>query len=122
MIHVGITTLEILAENGNPKNMDYLTYSQKRNLESALPKLKLLVWLDQKGLYSFKSILADKGYTDVNSLATMTIDDVMRLAKEISDYDRHHVLLQELDELRKEGTMMDDSDMKADDASLSTEG
>ena len=68
----------------------------------ALPKLKLLVWLDQKGLYSFKHILANEGYTDIDSLATMSIDAIMKLANEISDFDGHDQLLQELDELRKE--------------------
>lgn len=108
-----------LAESGNPKKMDYLTYSQKSKLGLALPKLKLLVWLDQKGLYGFKNILADKGYTDIDSLASMNIDAVMKLAKGISSYDDHQLLLQELDELRKEGSKGNDVE---DDDSLSTEG
>lgn len=103
-----------LAEDGNPQKMDYLNHSQKRKLNLILPKLKLLVWLDQRGLYSYKPILADKGYTDIDSLATMSIDAIMELAKEISDYDGHHLFLQELDELRKEVTMKDNVDEELD--------
>jgi len=114
--------LKNLAESGNPKKMNYLTHSQKHKLELALPKLKLLVWLDQKGLYGFKKILADKGYTDINSLASMSIDSVMKLAKEISSYDGHHLLFQELDKLRKEGVMGNDDVELKDDDSLSTQG
>ena len=97
-----------LAEDGNPQNMQYLTYSEKNKLLSILPQLKLMVWLDQNGLYKFKSILADNGYTDIDSLAGMSIDAVMELAREIRSYDGHQLLLHELDELRKEGVMDDD--------------
>ena len=101
-IFVGIDTLGKLAEDGNPQNMHYLTYSEKNKLLSILPQLKLMVWLDQNGLYKFKSILADNGYTDIDSLADMSIDAVMKLAKEISSYDGHQLLIHELDKLRKD--------------------
>ena len=110
-----------LAETPNYQKMDYLTYLQKNRLMSVLPKLKLMVWLDQNGLYMFKPILADNGYTDIDSLAGMSIDAVMKLAKEISNYDGHQLLLQELDELRKEGALADD-DNQEEDVSQSSKG
>ena len=123
--NAGINTLKKLVESGNPKKMDYLTYSQKNKLTMLLPKLKLWVWLDERGLYSFEPILAAKGYTDIDLLATMSIDAVMKLAKEISGYDGHDLLLQELDELRKEVAMADDvnnDNYKYSDTSQSSEG
>ena len=100
--------------------MDYLTNSQKNKLMSLLPKLKLMVWLDQKGLYTFNTILAEHGYTDIDSLVGMSIDEVMKLAKEVSSYDGHQLLLQELDKLRKEGATVDDDDQE--NGSASSEG
>lgn len=123
--NAGINTLKKLVESGNPKKMDYLTYSQKSKLIMLLPKLKLWVWLDERGLYSFEPILADKGYTDIDLLATMSIDAVMKLVKEISGYDGHDLLLQELDKLRKEVAMADDvnnDNYKYSDMSQSSEG
>ena len=110
-----------LAETGNLQKMDYLTYSQKNRLMSVLPKLKLMVWLDQNELYKFKPILAENGYTDIDSLAGTSIDGVMKLAKEISSYDGHQLLLRELDELRKERVMVDDEGEELD-PSQSSEG
>lgn len=100
-----------------------MSTSEKNKLNTHLPNLKLLVWLDGKGLYSFKPILAEKGYTDIDSLATMSIDAVMELAKEINMYSGHTILLQELDELRKEGTMaIDNSNDVESDTAQSTGG
>ena len=79
-----------------------------------------MVWLDQKGLYSFKPILADRGYRDIDSLAGMSIDAVMELAKKVSSYDGHQLLLQELDELRKDRALVDNDDQE--NASASSEG
>jgi len=82
--------------------MEYLTHAQRDKLNLALPKLKLLVWLDKKGLYSFHRALADEGYTDLHSLAEMDIEAVMLLAKSIKNLNQHQNLLHALDELRKE--------------------
>jgi len=81
--------------------MDYLSHAQREKLELTLPNLKLLVWLDEKGLYNFQQILADEGYTELHSLAEMNIEAVMQLAKRIGNYDQRQNLLQALDELRK---------------------
>ena len=82
--------------------MDYLSHAQRDKLELALPKLKLLIWLDKKGLYDFQHILGDKGYTDLHSLAEMDIKAVMLLALHIKNFHQHQKFLQALDELRQE--------------------
>ena len=101
-LYVGIFSLHSLVEKGaNPQDMDYLSHAQREKMELALPNLKLLVWLDEKGLYNFQQILADEGYTELHSLAEMDIEAVMQLAKRIGNYDQRQNLLQALDELHK---------------------
>lgn len=115
MTNTGIDSLKkLVEESGNLENKDFLSISEKKTLNTHLPNLQLLVWLDDRGLYSFKTILANKGYTDIDSLAAMNIDAVMKLAKEINMYSGHILLLQELDELRKEGTVAFDNDVESD--------
>ena len=117
MTNTGINSLKKLVEDSsNLENVDFLSISERNTLNTHLPNLKLLVWLDDRGLYSFKTILANKGYTDIDSLATMSIDAVMKLAKEINMYSGHTLLLQELDGLRKEGAVAVDSDVESDTA------
>ena len=117
MTNTGINSLKkLVEESGNLENLDFLSISERNTLNTHLPNLKLLVWLDDRGLYSFKTILANKGYTNIDSLVTMSIDAVMKLAKEINMYSGHTLLLHELDGLRKEGAVAVDSDVESDTA------
>jgi len=102
-LYLGIVSLHSLVEKGtNPQDMDYLSYAQKKKLELALPNLKLLVWLDKKGLYNFQQILADEGYTELDSLTEMEIGAVMHLSNRVGNLNQHQNFLRALDELRKE--------------------